>query len=175
MDKFTDFDKHLFENLIYDPDLGKLFWTKQSLRSNRDLGKPVGSKHSAGYLEFRVGVLGKKKAYLVHRVCWFLHHGSWPQNDIDHIDGNRLNNKIDNLRVCTRAENCRNSVSKVGSSIYKGVQWDKVRKKWQANIVFNNKRVFLGRYDTELEAAKVYNKAALEYFGEFARINVLKT
>lgn len=92
--------------------------------------------------------------------------------DIDHIDGNRLNNRKNNLRKCTHAQNCANRVKSCkSSSKYKGVSWDKTRKKWQASITYNKRSIGLGRYDDEILAAIAYDDAALLYHGEFARTN----
>jgi hypothetical protein len=90
--------------------------------------------------------------------------------EVDHINGNSLDNRKDNLRVCTRAENIRNSRKKrkKASSIYRGVSWRKVNKKWVARIQYNKKYIHLGYFDTEEDAANCYNEAARKYFGEFA-------
>jgi len=92
-------------------------------------------------------------------------------NFIDHINGNKLDNRKSNLRVATKSQNAANSRKRKGSSKFKGVYWDKSKNKWKAAIGFKNKRITIGRFSSELEAAKAYNKAAIEYFGEFARLN----
>jgi hypothetical protein len=97
-----------------------------------------------------------------------------PQVDeeIDHIDGNGLNNQRANLRVCQSWQNKGNSEKSPGkSSKYKGVCWDKSRNKWIVHIHRENKQFFLGRFDDEREAAQAYDRAAKEHFGEFARTN----
>lgn len=92
---------------------------------------------------------------------------------IDHVDHNGLNNQKDNLRKCNNIQNSRNqSKRKSLFSQYKGVCRKKNRKKgWQAGITVNYKRINLGAFHSEIEAAIAYNNAALEIFGEFARIN----
>lgn len=91
---------------------------------------------------------------------------------IDHIDGNPLNNKKSNLRVCTNAENTRNCGKRVNNtSGYKGVSWHKYVKKFFAQIGSNGQKIHLGYFDGVEDAARAYNAAALKHFGEFARLN----
>jgi hypothetical protein len=93
--------------------------------------------------------------------------------EVDHINGNRLDNRRSNLRVCTKAENRRNiGVRKNNSTGYKGVCYRKYIKQWQAQITVNSKAVYLGYYKTAEEAAKVYDQAAVKYYGNFANINI---
>jgi len=92
----------------------------------------------------------------------------------DHIDNNPLNNKKSNLRECSQKENTRNfSLSRRNTTGYKGVHWDKNRNKYQAYIQQDGKRKHLGRFENIIDAAQAYNKAALKYYGEFARLNVI--
>jgi len=91
---------------------------------------------------------------------------------VDHIDGNSLNNRKTNLRICTQAQNIHNSQPRRNrSSKYKGVFWDKVNKKWSTNIRKGDKRIYLGGFDDEIEAALAYDRKAAELFGEFAYLN----
>lgn len=91
---------------------------------------------------------------------------------VDHIDGNGLNNRKSNLRLCTRTQNARNRRPKRnGSSKFKGVYWHIVYRKWAALIRCNGKQTYLGRFDNEIEAALVYDRKAEELFGEFAYLN----
>lgn len=95
----------------------------------------------------------------------------------DHIDGDTLNNRRSNLRVCKPQENQHNRQPQPfyngvpTTSHYKGVTADHARRKWQASIGHNSKCIWLGRFATEEEAAKAYDEAALRLFGEFARPN----
>lgn len=92
--------------------------------------------------------------------------------EIDHINGNGLDNRSANLRICTKAQNQQNSKKRTGkSSVFKGVCWEKDRKKWKASIVVNKKQIRIGRFISEIDAAKAYDVEALYYFGEFARTN----
>ena len=92
---------------------------------------------------------------------------------VDHINGDKLDNRKENLRICTMSENARNSKKHADatSSQYKGVSFAKTRGCWVAQISAYGNRITLGSYTVEVEAAKAYNKAALFYFGEFAFIN----
>lgn len=91
---------------------------------------------------------------------------------IDHINGNTLDNRIENLRLANKSQNTINSkISKHNTSGFKGVSWDKSTQKWVVRIKANNIQYNLGRFIDKIHAAKVYNEAALKYFGEFARLN----
>lgn len=122
---------------------------------------------SSGYYKCKF----KKKGYLIHRIIFAIHHGYMPKM-IDHIDRDKSNNKIENLRECK--ERCLNTVnSKVridSSSGFKGVAWHKCGK-WQASVFKNGKRHYIGLFDNPVDAAKEYNKLAKNLFGEFAYLN----
>ena len=96
------------------------------------------------------------------------------EEEIDHINGNGLDNRRSNLRIVTPIQNKRNRFKRgVSSSKYKGVNWYKRDKKWCVRIKVNCKYIFLGYFKSEIEAAMAYNKASLEYHGEYGRRNVL--
>jgi len=91
----------------------------------------------------------------------------------DHRNSNGLDNRKCNLRICTNSENNANRRIQCHSSRFKGVTWIKRDKKWQSQIGFNGKLIYLGRFDDEIKAAEAYDKAAKRLFGEFAKTNFL--
>ena len=93
---------------------------------------------------------------------------------IDHKDRNKLNNQISNLRYVSLSQNQMNSGKRLNtSSKFKGVHWDKSKKTWRAYIGVNKTKLYLGCYENEVEAARVYNTKAVELFGEYACLNEL--
>tara|TARA_R110002020_G_scaffold314903_1_gene530038 strand:+ start:326 stop:799 length:474 start_codon:yes stop_codon:yes gene_type:complete len=126
-----------------------------------------------GYLKFAYyhEKGGKGALISTHRMIYFLHHGDLPVS-INHIDGNTLNNSINNLRGVTHRQSMMNKKSwKNPSSKYLGVR--KFKKKWAAQIRVLGKQIWLGLFTDEREAAYAYDRAAIEHFGEFANLNVL--
>ena len=111
----------------------------------------------------------KGKNVFMHREILGLKFGDGIKTD--HWNHNGLDNQRHNLRICTNAENCRNQRVHKHSSMFKGVTWWKTRQKWMARIYYNYKQIHLGYFDSEIEAAKVYDRAALKYHGEFAKLN----
>jgi hypothetical protein len=92
---------------------------------------------------------------------------------VDHRNNDGLDNRRDNLRLATSSQNninCRRNKSK-SSSRFVGVTFDKRKKQWRVRISVNRKRIFLGYFDSEIDAAKAYDEAAKKYYGEFARLN----
>lgn len=95
-----------------------------------------------------------------------------PDMDIDHINNNGLDNRKENLRICTRSQNLANKGKGANNkSGYKGVHWDKRAKKWYAGICFNRKRIFIGYFHNVLNAADAYDEVAIKYHGKFAKTN----
>ena len=128
------------------------------------------------YLDVGLSKNGSSKRLLVHRlVVEAFFENPAEKRCVDHIDGNRANNHWENLRYATHAENSRNMKKHTdGSSVYKGVCYHKLSRKWKTQIMVDGKVKYLGLYNDEREAAEVYNKAALEHYKEFAKLNVFE-
>lgn len=132
---------------------------------------PKLSKYNSWFISKRGDVYsqkwykGKAKTYKIHRVIM-----DAPDNfDVDHINGNPLDNRKENLRVCTHAENGRNlKKKKNNTSGHVGIIWDKERNKWRASIKVFYKSIYLGRYNKIKDAVAARKLAESKYFGEFA-------
>lgn len=110
----------------------------------------------------------KAKQVRMHRIITNAQKGDY----VDHINGNKLDNRKCNLRLCSNAENMRNRKAPVNNtSGFKGVTWSKIRNKWRSYIKVDYRFIDLGFFTDKNDAANAYNEAALKYFGEFAFIN----
>jgi hypothetical protein len=158
--------------------LKALFYYKDGKLYNRVSRGSVKKDMESGYISEdgyrRMRVDGKY--YYIHRVIWHLLTNKEVPDDlfIDHCDGDRLNNHIENLRLATALENQYNKSRQTnGTSKYKGVWYDSVKGTWKASIRYENVRHYIGQFDSELEAAIAYDKLAIEIQGEFAKLNIL--
>ena len=151
--------------LRYEPDTGEFFWLIDRPRKTK-AGEKAGHFNKTGYLEIRYN----KKTFQAHRIAWYLQTGEDPKGmTIDHINGNRADNKFNNLRMASQKENSRNRRKSDGkTSKYKGVYWYKRHEKWKATIGHEGRCIHLGYFHDEYEAHLAYCKAALELQGEFA-------
>lgn len=129
----------------------------------------AGSLLSCGYIIVSYG--GQRM--LTHRIIWELHYGPIPAGlIIDHINGVRHDNRIENLRLATRAENSRNCTKhRDNTSGFKGVSWNKRQQKWECRIYWGKRFLHLGYFDCPIIAAQAYDAKAIELFGEFAKVN----
>jgi len=154
------------ELLEYDPATGNFTWKVS--RGNAKVGSRAGGSDNKGYLLIRIdGVLCK-----AHRLAWALHHGTMPPRGtlVDHIDGDRANNRIDNLRLATHAENMRNrqKPGKRNRSGATGVCWYIRDQKWSAQIKKNGRQIHLGYFTNKQDAIEARRLAEAKHFGEFA-------
>lgn len=150
--------------ISYDPSSG-IFTSRLFMGSGKRLpGDPLGSVGSHGYMTTMVA----GRAYLLHRLAWFMVHGRWPKEAIDHIDQNKLNNRLSNLRECTLGENNWNlPLSPLNSSGVTGVHWDKRSGRWMATIRADGKTKYLGKFKQKDDAASAYQSAVSRYRGHF--------
>ncbi len=120
------------------------------------------------YAMTKVTINKKRFSILMHRLIL----NAKPDELSDHKNHNGLDNRRENIRLCTQQQNCMNRKSRINtSSIYKGVYWHKRERRWRAQVKLNNKSFHLGYFYSEIFAAGVYDKKAKELFGEFARLN----
>ena len=166
--EFFNIDLSLSElkrQLSYDHETG-IFTRLITMCNKVKVGDIAGGVQNSGYVTLRV--LGK--LYLAHRLAWYYFYGEIPFGVIDHINGNKLDNRIYNLRVATRSENTRNSKTRVKKyTRFRGlsVRRNKRGVYWRVNIKLNKKNIYLGMFYDELEAYKVYLTKANELFGEY--------
>lgn len=135
-----------FKELIdYDAENGVFTW-RVSPNGRVKIGDEAGSKDRGTNTYYRrICISGNR--YFAHRLVWLYVYGSWPKTEIDHIDGNGMNNRIENLRDVTRAENFRNARrSKMNTSGVTGVFWESADKVWRARIKVNSKSINLGSF-----------------------------
>ena len=147
-----DLDK-LKEFLAYCPETG--VFTRTRSAGGRMAGSVAGSTKSNGYSY----VSFDGKHHLAHRLAWFVVHDELPEHDIDHINGDRTDNRIANLRLATRGQNMQNERTARRSNISSGllgVRWSKAANKWAAGIKLNGKKKHLGLFNDKYEAHAVY-------------------
>ena len=135
---------------------------------NARIGVAAGGIVKTGYRMVRVG----DRQYLEHRLVWLLFNGEMPTSgtEIDHINGIRTDNRIENLRLATRAQNNGNrKKTDANTSGYKGVSWHSGARKWRATIQTGGRQVHLGFFADAASAHLAYIAAAKAIFGEFAR------
>lgn len=152
--------------LRYNPKTGHFTWKVLRRGVVREV---AGSVDSDGYR--KITVLGKK--ITAHRLAILFDTGEIPPKNmhVDHINGDRDDNRIKNLRVCTPEQNSRNSHKKTKKGSFRGVSFRKDCGKYVAGIRVNGKRMHLGFFDNKTDAARAYDKSAVKYHGEFATIN----
>ena len=140
---------------------GELYW-KQPGKS-RQMGKPVGSVNGDGCKRVKIN----RKLYAIHRLVWVM-HGNDPAPFVDHINGDVLDNRIENLRAATHSQNCMNRRVRFDSR--SGVKGVNLRKgKWHTCVILNYKRYSAGSFERKEDAIVAVDKLRKELHGEFAR------
>lgn len=159
--------KDIEKYLSYDPKTGRIDRKTINTPGNqRYIGQEAGWIESKGYRA--IMVCGK--IYKAHRIAWLFLTGEWPEHQIDHINGNKSDNREINLRPATGYENQRNrGMLRTNSSGFKGVHLNKRRQKWVASIRTGNGQKHLGYFNSAEDASRAYYAAAQEYHGNFAK------
>jgi hypothetical protein len=151
---------YLKEILHYDPETGIFKWLVHK-GSRALVGAIAGTIKPNGYLHINID----RKTYLNHRLAWLYVHSTWPQYEIDHIDGDKINNRLANLRDATRKQNAENQkLLIINTSGYRGVSWSKREKKWRAELKNDGKKMHLGYYEKLEDAALAARKAREKFF-----------
>ena len=157
--------------LSFNPDTAIFTWRERPLQfckdqsyqkrwNNKFANTIAGCLYDNGYRYIHV----TPNSYLEHRLVWLFSYGRWPSAGLDHIDGDRANNLISNLRSASHLENAQNQkVKKTNTSGFTGVQWCAKRSKWEASIVLNYKGIYLGAFDLKEDARDAYQKAKARY------------
>lgn len=144
----TSFSAKTLKSVLDYREDGALIWKKN--------GQAAGTKSAYGYVQ--ITVLGE--LHLAHRLVWLWHTGTWPNRTIDHINGERMDNRIENLRLATMGEQAQNrGVSRKSKTGALGVWFDERRGKFAAEITVSGKRRLIGRFNTLVEAKAAYAEA----------------
>jgi hypothetical protein len=148
----------------YDAATGAMSWLRPTSR-RITAGALLNTDHTGGYLYGRIA--GFKAG--VHRWAWLYVFGTWPP-ELDHINGVKTDNRLNNLRIATRKQNTANvPLRQDSSSGFKGVSWHKEKGRWRAHITVDGRHLSLGYHSTPELAHQAYLKAANIHFGPFMR------
>ena len=156
---------YLKEEANYGTDWSWFYDYQDGVLVSKRTKKPVGSVTEKGYLRLRV----KAGGFYAHRIIWEMFHGTIPLNkQVDHIDGDKLNNRIENLRLADNSQNQANTpVRKTNNTGIKGSFFVKKTGKYQSAITWQNTTYYLGNFDTAEEAGEAYRKKAEELHEDF--------
>jgi len=157
--------ERLKELVEYSPETGLFLWRVQ-MNSAAPVGSIAGTVRPDGYRGIRID----KRHYFAHRLAWFYVHGEWPALYLDHINCDRADNRIKNLRVATRSQNHANVGRRShNTSGFKGVTWHKRDRHWRSQIKHAGTLHHLGSFSDPALAHEAYCRAARQLFGKFAR------
>ena len=150
--------------LYYDPGTGVFTWRGDT--RNFKSGDVAGCAQGCDYRRIRInGTL-----YKAHRLAWLYMFGRWPVGQLDHINRNKTDNRISNLREASNSQNQANTIAR-GKSQFKGVSFSSATQKWRAGIKKNGVFKHIGFFKCEVEAARAYDATAKIVHGRFARPN----
>lgn len=143
----------LREILKYNPDTGILTWINAVANGSIPKGTEAGYVNNEGYRQLWIGSYMR----LSHRVAWAIFYGEWPKGEIDHVNGIKDDNRIQNLRVVSHRKNQQNRIEHRSGNLVGARKNSRSRKNpWQSQIRINGKRIHLGCFPTELDAHKAY-------------------
>ena len=177
MKVWTDEEKlYINENYRYEPDTGLIYWKKKNnIGQSRKMDKPVGSYEGGGYLQISVQLHNYQWRIRAHRVAWYLYYGKVPSDLIDHIDHNKTNNRIDNLRETNHSKNIRHSSIQKAKlkkraegnciGVFKNQKHSNRKRPYQVMHWIDGKMVNFGQYATMVEAAKARDAYAIDKYG----------
>lgn len=149
--------------LNYDAETGVFTWRYNSRRTDL-IGKQAGTPDKDGYILIKLNQL----QYKAHRLAWLLMTGKWPTQEVDHKNKIKDDNSWNNLRLATNTQQAQNTyIRKDNTSGFRGVCFDKQKKKWLARIYINKQVTYLGHFRSKEKANEVYSTAAKKHFGEF--------
>lgn len=152
--------ERLRERLHYDPETGIFRWrVRPHRRSRRRAGDVAGYLQPQGYISIRIDTVG----YRAHRLAWLYVYGCWPKPEVDHINRDRSDNRLANLREATRTQNAWNTDAHASNtSGVRGVYWHKRAGKWHAQIAAHGQMIYLGLFDSIEEAGAAYRAAEIK-------------
>ena len=159
-------DSKLHDLLVYNPATGKFYWRVTLRHASVRVGDEAGSVYSNGYRYIQIN----NEDYRAGRLAWFFVTGEDPQDFIDHENRDRDDNSFGNLRLATNSQNQANAFWRTNTSGIKGIRYQADRRKWIAMITVEGKQRNLGRFTKKLDAAMAYRRAAIEAWGEFAKV-----
>lgn len=157
--------KELKEFLHYNPDTGAFTWIKRPSKRIK-VGQVAGTLGTKGYWQIQF----KGCSFLTHRLAYYMYHGVDPlEKIVDHKNDPTTNNKIDNLRLASNAQNQMNRVNlpSDNTSGVIGVYWDKSKKKWKVRISIDGVQKHLGYFTNKEDAIKTRREAEIKYYGDF--------
>jgi hypothetical protein len=148
----------------YRPDTGELI-RKVDLAANAKAGTTISGKNACGYVQTVV----RRQFFYAHRLAWQLYYGEEPAGEVDHINGNRSDNRIENLRIATGPQNKHNArLRRDNTSGAKGVSWNKASRKWVACVTRSRRVIFRKLFDDRDEAIAAVRSAREQIHGSFA-------
>lgn len=155
--------------LDYNPITGSFSWKEppHPSASNISIGGVAGAVENNGYIRICID----RERHQAHRLAWLYVHGHWPESKLDHIDTNKVNNAISNLRLASPSQNSANR--KVGSDNKLGIKGVRLHEcgRYVARIMVRGEAKYLGLYPTKEAAFSAYEEAAVSAFGEYARVS----